>query len=453
MTGRTYDVDIELFDNSFEKEDDNYTTRVDSGCQSSDEDSLDDFQSCSQSLASRDSVDDDRPPIEQNERPENGRSVTPVQSGRRKSSSFSMDGSSIATFRESRLRSLSRSRSRSRSRDVNMRSGKLSDQNDQQEIRTRSRTPPTVASSNRPSVDENSNLKSQEIYRDFFPAGLKVIREIDSESARSPYFPSPTEANSASLDDTNNANALQNSGGHISLLDKFGRRVQLNFDQDGESCEVRVDEDGHHYIFGDEGLRVILKEGQIESDDDDSTAFCISGGKRVKINIIADRLRTSALQDPRPTSDLNEEPITPRTEHFATNNSNSLPSPLRNVSQLPISSNTNNVHTSNRRVSRNPWAGIFTGVATKSREVTKSLTKGARSRKRSSSESGMPDSSSAAHPDESRTSARKLSVAKSGLVTGETTNARQSLFGRSSERTSRRVSVSTFRSTILRRKG
>ncbi|CZT13392.1 uncharacterized protein RAG0_16907 [Rhynchosporium agropyri] len=401
MTGRTYDVDIELFGNSFEKEDDNYTTRVDSGCQSSDEDSLDDFQSCSQSLASRDSVDDDRPPIEQNERPEN-----------------------VLAFTKHN-----------------------------QEIRTRSRTPPTVASSNRPSVDDNSNLKSQEIYRDFFPAGLKVIREIDSESARSPYFPSPTEANSASLDDTNNANALQNSGGHISLLDKFGRRVQLNFDQDGESCEVRVDEDGHHYIFGDEGLRVILKEGQIESDDDGSTAFCISGGKRVQINIIADRLRTSALQEPRPASDLKEEPITPRTEHFATNNSNSLPSPLRNVSQLPISSNTNNVHTSNRRISRNPWAGVFTGVATKSREVTKSLTKGARFRKRSSSESGMPDSSSAAHPDESRTSARKLSVAKSGLVTGETTNARQSLFGRSSERTSRRVSVSTFRSTILRRKG
>lgn len=129
--------------------------------------------------------------------------------------------------------------------------------------------------------------------------------------------------------------------------------------------------------------------------------------------MVADRLRKTVLQDPRPSA--NEPPITPRTEPVIKNSTNTpLPSPKRHVFK-PANIQTSFGKTCTTH-SRNPWAGIFTGVAEKSRHATTYLAKGARSKMRSSG--SQPAQPQPPQRDTSRISSGTSSANKSGLETG-----------------------------------
>ena len=127
------------------------------------------------------------------------------------------------------------------------------------------------------SSPDNANSKTTKVFDPIYVGGLNAIREVDSDSARSPTLGSPTVPAPAVVP------KKTQSRGSITLLDRFGRNVWLHRNEEQEVDEVRVDEDGIYYVFGQGGFRVRLKEGQIQSENT-SQPFCISNGEKVNIS-------------------------------------------------------------------------------------------------------------------------------------------------------------------------
>ncbi|PVH82766.1 hypothetical protein DL98DRAFT_530138 [Cadophora sp. DSE1049] len=404
MTGNSHDVDIELFDNSSDDEDQNKESQHESKhyeqARSPNQDLPEDFRSCNEAFTPRQSVEQDIFHEECKTSNENEGfsrpSSTLASSGR--SSLSSQDGSSSATLQQPRTPSREEKKN---SNDEEQSKGKHA-------MGHGYRAPPEPSievSMAEDSSPHSASPKPTKIFEEIYVGGLKVKREIDSDSARSPTLRSPT------VETTAHASKKKTSQGSITLLDRFGQDVWLHRNEEEDMDEVRADEDSNYYVFGQGGFRVRLKEGQIQSDNN-SQPFCICNGKKVNIHIVADRLRRSALQDPRPEDD---GPITPRTEPIVNNKSDPLPSPLRNVTR-PANIRTTS-HKTRIQHSRTPWADIFTGVAEKSENATTYLTKRARLKIRSSTSQPAPPPQPR-QQSTSRTTSRTSSASKSGLETG-----------------------------------
>ncbi|KAG4436802.1 hypothetical protein IFR05_007736 [Cadophora sp. M221] len=105
------------------------------------------------------------------------------------------------------------------------------------------------------SADETTVPKQQKAIEPIYVGGLEAIREVESHSARSPSLASPSMPIHTPVPKNTKAQGL------TSLLGRFGRDVLLCRNYEGEMNELRVDEDGNYYVYGDEGFRVKLKEG------------------------------------------------------------------------------------------------------------------------------------------------------------------------------------------------
>ncbi|KAK0102065.1 hypothetical protein ONS96_006029 [Cadophora gregata f. sp. sojae] len=429
MTGHSHDVEIELFDNSSDDGDSPRHTPNSPTCteesRSPSQDLSEDFRSCVEALTPRQSVEEDivhdRP---ETSSAEHGREVEscPTLSSSARSSLSSQEGSSAATLRPTRT--LSREAKRDSNEEEHS-SGKHSLGN----VHRIQPEPSIKVSMAEDSSPDSASPKLTKSLEPIYIGGLKVIREVDSDSARSPTIGSPTVPTAVA------ASRKQQSQGSITLLDSFGRSVWVHRNDEEEMDEVRVDEDGNYYVFGQGGFRVRLKEGQIQSDNT-SQPFCISNGQKINIrmrvlsyalvhdanshsvDIVPDLLRTSALQDPRPE---NDGTITPRTEPIVNNRSDSLPSPHRNVTRPA------NIRTTTQKTrlqhSRTPWTDLFTGVAEKSKNATTYLTKGARSKmRRSPPQPAQP--SRTQQQSTSRTTSRTSSANKSAVETGNSRETR-----------------------------
>ncbi|MAD86659.1 MAG: hypothetical protein CL912_27195 [Deltaproteobacteria bacterium] len=127
------------------------------------------------------------------------------------------------------------------------------------------------------SSPDSVSSKITKIFDTIHIGGLNAIREVDSDSARSPTLGSPTVPTPAVVP------KKTQSPGSITLLDRFGRNVWLHRNEEQDIDEVRVDEDGNYYVFGQGGFRIRLREGQIQSENT-SQPFCISNGKKVNIS-------------------------------------------------------------------------------------------------------------------------------------------------------------------------
>ncbi|KAH7384928.1 hypothetical protein BKA64DRAFT_759681 [Cadophora sp. MPI-SDFR-AT-0126] len=401
MTGNSHHMDIELFDNSSEDEDQTKDSQHGSTgheqTRSPSQDLPEDFRSCNEAFTPRQSVEQDifqeERKISHDNEPVCRPSSTVTSSER--SALSSQDGSRSATLRPTERPSREQKKD---SNDDDHSRGKHA-------MESESRTSPDldieVFMVEDPLPDSENPKKSELIY----VGSLKVIREVDSDSARSPTLKSPTVEASAAV------SKKRPSQGSITLLDRFDRDEWLRHNHDEEMDEVRVDEDGNYYVFGQGGFRVRLKEGQIQSDNT-SQPFCVSKGKKVNIHIVADRFRTSALQGPRPVAD--EGPITPRTEPIVNNASDPLRSPRRDVTRLP------NARKTSQKIrlqhSKTPWSDIVTGGAEKSKNAKTYLIKGARSKLRSST--SQPVRPQMQQQSTSQTTSRTSSANKSGLETG-----------------------------------
>ncbi|KAI6713229.1 hypothetical protein JHW43_004209 [Diplocarpon mali] len=203
---------------------------------------------------------------------------------------------------------------------------------------------------------------------------LKATRKLDSE--KSPVL-SLTLATQESHPRT-----LQR---RRSVLDRFGRKVWLHYNPDERINEVRLDEDGNYYVYGDAGLRIKLASGQVH-DEDTSQPYCVSNGHKVNISkmqstnsqnplevltksrdVVPDLIRKSMLRD-RKAPSVNAD-IVPNTQMLPGKKKPPPSAPLGNV---PVSSGQARASSSHGKAITNaprPGSAVLKGVADKSKSA------------------------------------------------------------------------------------